>query len=166
MKNTVYLSLGSSRGDRAGNLQKAITAIGQSEAKIVSVSSVYETEPWGFTMDGSFLNLALAVQTEMTPPQLLQWLLETEKKMGRVRIKEEGYSSRIIDIDILFFEDIVIDEPGITIPHPRIHERRFVLTPLHEIAARFTHPVLKRTVAELLNDCNDSCKVYKTNLIL
>lgn len=162
MRHTAYLSLGSSQGDRKYNLQTAVEKIGLSAGRIISVSPVYETEPWGFSMKSSFLNMAVTIQTGMSPRDLLQTLLETEKSMGRLRSKKsDGYSSRIIDIDILFYNDIVINEPGITIPHPLAHLRKFVLAPLNDISPRLEHPVLKKKICELNENCTDSCKVIR-----
>ena len=146
MHKQVYLSLGSNVGDRAANLKTAIDRLG-ALGKVVAVSSFYETEPVEFTAQPWFLNCAVELDTEKMPRQLLTALLDIEKEMGRRRAQKKG--PRTIDIDILLFGDSIIKAKGLTIPHPAMHERRFVLEPLAEIAPEARHPVLKRTVREL-----------------
>jgi 2-amino-4-hydroxy-6-hydroxymethyldihydropteridine diphosphokinase len=146
LKKLVYLSLGSNIGDRAANLTAAIGHLG-SLGKVVAVSSFYETEPVEVTAQPWFLNSAVALETEKMPRQLMAAILDLEQKMGRRRLKKKG--PRTIDIDILLFGRSVIDIPGLTVPHPGMHERRFVLEPLVEIAPEALHPVLKRTIREL-----------------
>lgn len=147
MKKRAYLSLGSNTGDRATNLHEAITRLSQ-VGKVVAVSSFYETEPVEFTSQPWFLNCAVGIDTDQTPNELLQAALAIEQAMGRKRTQEKG--PRNIDIDILLFEDEVVDEKGLKVPHPGLTSRRFVLEPLAEIAAEARHPALKKTVLELL----------------
>lgn len=146
MHKIVYLSLGSNVGDRAENLAAAIERL-QSVGEIVKVSSFYETEPVEFTAQPWFLNCAVKLDTEKMPRQLLGAILNIEREMGRRRTQKKG--PRAIDIDILLFGNSVVATKGLTVPHPAMHERRFVLEPLAEIAAEVRHPVFKRTIREL-----------------
>jgi 2-amino-4-hydroxy-6-hydroxymethyldihydropteridine diphosphokinase len=141
-----YLSLGSNLGDRSANLQTAIARL-VTLGEVVAVSSFYETEPVELTAQPCFLNCTVKLDTEKMPRQLIAGLLALEQGMGRQRKQKNG--PRIIDIDILLFGSSVIDLPSLTVPHPKMHERRFVLEPLTEIAADARHPVFKRTVREL-----------------
>ena len=145
---TVYLSLGSNLGDRAANLRAAIDRLGR-VGRVVAVSSFYETEPVEVTDQPWFLNCAVRLETEKMPRQLLAALLEIERQMGRRRDRKKG--PRVIDLDILLFGSSVIQTRGLTIPHPAMHERRFVLEPLAEIAPDVRHPVRKQTIPELRN---------------
>ncbi len=147
MKHIVYLSLGSNLDDRAANIEEAIRRL-EGFGKITVKSSVYETEPMEMESQPWFLNCTIAMETEMTAHQLLATALAIEQNMGRRRILPKG--PRTIDIDILFFDDSVEDSETLTIPHPSLHLRRFVLEPLAEIAPELRHPVLKKTVREML----------------
>jgi 2-amino-4-hydroxy-6-hydroxymethyldihydropteridine diphosphokinase len=142
----VYLSLGSNVGDRAANLNSALERL-QALGKIEKVSSFYETEPVEIVNQPWFLNCAVMLETEKMPKQLLAGILDVEQQMGRRRTQKKG--PRAIDIDILLFGNSIIDTKGLTIPHPALHERRFVLEPLAEIAPDVRHPVFKRTMREL-----------------
>lgn len=146
MHKLVYLSLGSNVGERAANLTAAINRLG-SLGEVVAVSSFYETEPVEFAAQPWFLNCAVKLNTEKMPKQLLNGVLEIEQEMGRRRVQKNG--PRTIDIDILLFGSSIIETKGLTIPHPALHQRRFVLEPLAEIAPEVRHPVFKRTVREL-----------------
>ncbi len=146
MHNTVYLSLGSNLGDRAANLNSAIKRL-RTLGEVLQVSALYETEPVEFTAQPWFLNCAIDLRTEQTPQQLMSAILEIEQQMGRTRIQKKG--PRSIDIDILLFGDSTVETDGLTIPHPGLQERRFVLEPLAEIAPDVCHPALKRTITEL-----------------
>jgi 2-amino-4-hydroxy-6-hydroxymethyldihydropteridine diphosphokinase len=149
MKKLVYLSLGSNLGDRENSLREAISRL-QDLGVIRQVSAFYETQP--VEVQGEqpwFLNCALAMETELMPLEFLNRMLALEQDMGRVRTESKG--PRTIDIDIVFFGNDVLDTPELTVPHPAMHQRRFVLEPLAEIAPALVHPVLKRTVRELLS---------------
>jgi len=141
-----YLSLGSNVGDRAANLNTAIDRL-RAFGEVVAVSSFYETEPVEFTAQPWFLNCAVTLNTDATPKQLLTVIVDIEQQLGRRRAQQKG--PRTIDIDILLFGDQIVDDPGLTIPHPTLHERRFVLEPLVEIAPGARHPVFKQTIREL-----------------
>ncbi len=146
MGKLVYLSLGSNLGDRAANLNDAIARL-KKIGDIVAASSSYETEPVEVTAQPWFLNCVVALETEKMPKQLLTAILDIEQQMGRRRSQQKG--PRIIDIDILLFGSSVVDTKNLTIPHPALDERRFVLEPLAEIAPDLRHPVLKRSMREL-----------------
>jgi len=157
----VFLGLGSNIGNRQKNLRSTILVLEQETGKILCSSSVYTTAPWGFESERQFLNLVLKLETHLTPSELLTKLLSIEQQLGRVR-NNERYSDRIIDIDILLYDDLIINEEKITIPHPLMHERKFVLEPLCEIAPDFLHPVLKITVEAMLKSCTDKTMVTKS----
>ena len=158
MKKTVYLSLGSNLGDREANLREAIQRIGEL-GDVKAVSSFYETEPVEFTAQPWFLNLALEFQTELMPKQLLAAVMKIERAMGRRRVQPKG--PRLIDIDILLFGNAVINDAKLVIPHPAMHERKFVLEPLTEIAPETKHPVLKKTVRELQDELPNGAPVVR-----
>ena len=159
--NTVFLSIGTNLGQREENLRKAIKMIEAEAGFVQARSSVYETEPWKITTNDLFLNMALKIETALNPHTLLKTLLDIEDKMGRSR-ESSGYSSRIIDIDILFFNDFIINDKDLAVPHPLIASRRFVLEPLAEIAPQLFHPCFGKSVELLLESCTDSCVVRKT----
>jgi len=146
VRKTVYLSLGSNLDDRDANLRTAIKKL-DDIGKVLAVSSFYETEPVEVSGQPWFLNCAVSLETEKMPKQLLTALLAIEQSMGRRRTKSK--TPRTIDIDILLFGSSVVETAGLTIPHPGLHQRRFVLEPLAEIAPELRHPVFKRTVREL-----------------
>jgi len=142
-----YLGLGTNLGNRKENLSKAIEAISL-KMSISKQSSLYETTAWGYTEQPDFLNQVIQVETNLSPLRLLNFLKKTEVELGRV--ENFRYGPRLIDIDILFYDDLVITTSRLQIPHPMLPERAFVLVPLNEIAPGYIHPVLKKTVAELL----------------
>jgi len=149
MHNLAYLSLGSNVGDRAESLKNAVVRL-RALGEVGAVSSFYETEPVEVINQPWFLNCVVELDTEMTPEQLLAGILELEQAMGRRRVQAKG--PRNIDLDILLFGDLIVDTKDLSIPHPAMHERRFVLEPLAEIAPEARHPVLKRTARELLEE--------------
>lgn len=147
MSETAYLSLGSNLADRAANLRAALAQLTLA-GSLSAVSSFYETQPVDVPDQPWFLNCVAAIATDMSPRELLQLALKIEAEMGRLRMKKKG--PRNIDIDILLFGDRIIDEPGLKIPHPAMHKRRFVLQPLAEIAPAARHPQFEKTATELL----------------
>ena len=147
MPDLVCLSLGSNIGDREQHLRDAIARL-QNRRRLISGSSFYETEPVDFTDQAWFLNCAIALETTETPEQLMEAILQIERQMGRERVQNKG--PRLIDIDILLFGDRVRESATLSIPHPAMHQRRFVLQALAEIAPEVQHPVLQKTILELL----------------
>lgn len=156
---TAYLLTGSNLGDRASSLQKANALIVQSCGKIISYSSLYETAPWGLLEQPAFLNQAIAVETSLEPEELMQALLDIEAAMGRIR--DARYGPRIIDLDILLYDQVIMEQPILRLPHPALPQRRFALTPLAEIAPALIHPVLQKNIQELLAECTDDSDVQK-----
>ena len=157
---SVYLCLGSNLGNREIQLLRAESEIEKYIGQVIKKSSVYETEPWGLSADINFLNQVLLVETNHKPDILIKKCLEIETKMGRIR-NSQVYESRIIDIDVIFYGNEIINNDKLTVPHPHIASRRFVLEPLCEISPAFIHPLLKKTVMELLHICPDKMLVKK-----
>jgi 2-amino-4-hydroxy-6-hydroxymethyldihydropteridine diphosphokinase len=158
MSQLVYLSLGSNVGDREAQLRDALTRLA-AIGRVVAVSSFYETEPVEFTRQPWFLNCAVALETSKTPRELIAAILRIEEDMGRRRLQKKG--PRSIDIDILLVGSLVVEEPELTIPHPAMHQRRFVLEPLAEIAPEVLHPVLNKTIRELRDALPEGQTVQK-----
>ena len=165
---TVYLILGGNLGDREEFIMHAIEMLNRKAGTVDMASSYYETEPWGMTGVQAFLNIALRLTTKLEPDALLDVLLEIEEQAGRIRnpLKDQ-YESRPIDIDILFYDSDVIQSPRLTIPHPHMQSRKFVLEPLCEIAPDFMHPVMQKTVTILLKECTDKLEtaVFKPYIL-
>ncbi|MBI4690283.1 MAG: 2-amino-4-hydroxy-6-hydroxymethyldihydropteridine diphosphokinase [Nitrospirae bacterium] len=144
-----YIGIGSNIGSRKENCEKAIRLLGKSGVTIVKQSSMYETEPWGVKDQPKFINMAIEVETDKEPKELLNILKKIEKEVGRTETVKWG--PRVIDLDILLYDDLILKTPELEIPHPLMHERDFVLKPLSEIAPDKRHPVIGKTVKEMLN---------------
>ncbi len=156
----VYLGLGSNKGERISYINNALAQIGLIEnTRITKSSSVYETEPWGVEGQEDYLNSVIEIETSLKPDVLLRELKGIEKSIGRIENKR--WSEREIDIDLLFYGDEIIENDFMKVPHPQIECRRFVLTPMNEIAPGFIHPVFKKSISELLKETKDSLRVSK-----
>jgi 2-amino-4-hydroxy-6-hydroxymethyldihydropteridine diphosphokinase len=155
----VFLGLGSNLGDREANLAQARALLAERGFRQVAQSALYETEPVGGPPQGPFLNQAVGGGEELPAKSLLEACLAIEHELGRVRRERNG--PRILDLDILLYGSLVSDQPGLVVPHPRMHERRFVLAPLAQIAAAVRHPVLGVSIAELLERCGDTSRVVR-----
>ncbi|NBB29436.1 2-amino-4-hydroxy-6-hydroxymethyldihydropteridine diphosphokinase [Cellulophaga sp. BC115SP] len=159
---TLFLSLGSNLGNREENLNQAIQLIRQNISTNLSISNIYETEPWGNLNQAGFLNLILKIEnSSLLPHEVLEKIQKIEIELGRVRVEKWG--ERCIDIDIIYFNDLVLDDTQLVIPHPFVQERKFVLVPLADVAPDWVHPVLQKTTLQMLQDCPDSgwIKVYE-----
>ena len=151
----IYLSLGSNLGDRMQNLLQARELIGKQAGGLLKISKVYQSEAWGYSSTNEFYNCCLSAITPLEPVALLDVIMEIEISLGRIR-KGGGYSDRLIDIDLLFYEDTIMEHPRLTLPHPAIANRRFVLVPLTEIAAELVHPLSGLTIKEMLHCCTET----------
>ena len=158
----VYLSLGSNIGDRLGYVQQAASLIGTTEnIKIVTTSSFYETEPWQMNTKNWFVNAIVQISTTYTPDELLQVIQRIEDKLGRKRDKKAiGYQDRTIDIDILFYDSIMMHNEMLTIPHPLLHRRACLLVPMLEIAQDFVHPLFEKTISQLYDELEEPEQVF------
>jgi 2-amino-4-hydroxy-6-hydroxymethyldihydropteridine diphosphokinase len=159
MGTLVYLSLGSNLGEREMYINEALQRISTRAGNITTISRFYESEPWGFESDASFLNICAALETNSSPFELLNIFQSIEKEIGRVKNLGEGYTSRIIDIDIVSFGSQIVDTEPLQIPHPQMEKRKFVLLPLAEIAPDFTHPKTTKSIQQILAACNDETTV-------
>ncbi len=153
MDNIIYLGLGTNIGDRVENFKNALESLSPA-VKIKARSSIYQTPPWGFEDQAEFLNMVVQAQTMLEPEHLLKHIKEIEVQLGRTPTFRNG--PRLIDIDILFYKDLVLDTPDLTIPHPRVHERSFMLVPLNDIASDLQHPIKKQTITQLLETVDTS----------
>ena len=147
----VYIALGSNLGNKRRNLVTAAALLAERAGEVGAISSFYETEPWGFESEHSFLNAALMLETTLAPLDLLRLTQEVECELGRTAKTDSVYHDRLIDIDLLLYGVVVIDQPGLQIPHPLMHRRAFVMTPMAEIAPAVVHPVLGKTMKVLSN---------------
>jgi 2-amino-4-hydroxy-6-hydroxymethyldihydropteridine diphosphokinase len=156
----VYLILGSNMGNKAEYIELALLELEKNVGKLLQESSLYETEPWGMPDSEVFLNRVAVFQSDLKPIDILLKCLEIEKNHGRIR-NASVYEQRTLDIDVLFIDDLVLKTSELQIPHPKIAERRFVLKPLAEICPEFIHPVLKKSILQLLNMCSDNLTVQR-----
>lgn len=154
----LYLLLGGNLGDKKTIFSEVRMQLNERIGQITAESAIYETEPWGFESDDLFWNQVLEISTDLKPEEVLEQTQQIELNMGRVR-KEVQYTSRVIDIDLLFYGNLIINKDNLVVPHPRIQERRFVLVPLCEIAPDFIHPIVQKSITELLHECPDQLKV-------
>lgn len=160
--NNAYLLIGGNLGDRLVNLQNAIQQIEMHAGKIIASSAIYETAAWGFTEQPPFFNQALQIETSLTATELMHQLLTIEISLGRERLIPLG--PRIIDIDIIYYNNEIIQNDIVSIPHPRMEQRNFVLIPLNEIAPNYVHPILHIPTNTLLAQCKDLSHVYKKTI--
>ncbi len=158
MLHKTFISLGTNQGNRLFNLQKAINILNKEVGNLIFCSRVYETSSWGFVSD-DFLNCCVELTTSLSPYLLLKEFKRIESVLGRQSKTIAGYEARVIDIDILFFDDKIIEEPDLIIPHKALAERKFVLKPLADIAPDFIHPIFKTTISDLLVVCTDNSSI-------
>lgn len=163
----VYLSLGSNIGDRLSQIQQAVNFLtADNSIKLLASSAFYETEPWGLKPQKWFVNAAIAISTDLKPVELLRVCQSIEAKLGRNRDTEQHWGERKIDIDILFYDDLIMKNEILEIPHKHVHERAFALVPMLEIAPNLTHPVLKKTMLELHEELKSPEDVFLYGTIL
>lgn len=155
----IFLLIGSNLGGRLSNLNRCVDLISTELGSIIKPSSVYETAPWGKSDQPNYLNQAIQIETNFGPAELLGRCLTLEKQLGRER--KEKWGARVIDVDLIYFNDRIINSKDLVIPHPRMTERKFVLEPLTEISPNFMHPLLKKTNQELLTDCKDQLPIKR-----
>lgn len=158
--NEAFLCLGGNMGDRLANLNLTKALMEEERLKITAQSHIYETKAWGSETSPDYYNQCVKISTEIGSQQLMKLLLDIEKRLGRVRNGDKN-QPRTADIDILFFNNEIINTELLVVPHPRLHLRQFVLKPLHEIAREFMHPLLKKTVSQLLQECTDTLSAQK-----
>ena len=159
-QHQVVLSLGSNQGNRLENITNCINLLHQEVATVVKVSSLYESDSWGFDSD-SFYNCAVLIHTHKNPQKLLKNILKLEKKLGRIRHESTNYEPRIIDIDIITFDEEIIDSESLMIPHKQLYNRLFVLLPMQEIVSEWVHPIIQKSLSQLVNQCSDTGKCTK-----
>jgi len=164
-RTTAYLSLGSNLENRAYFLQKAVFMIGKSIGTVTQLSAVYESPSWGFTSN-EFLNVCIEIETTLLPEELLTSLLAIESQLGRQRAASGEYADRTIDIDILYYNSLILQTDALQLPHPKLHTRRFVLKPLADIAPQFYHPIIKKDTRNLLQECKDASVLKKSPVVL
>lgn len=148
----VYLCLGSNLGLKIASIKLALLKIEKQIGLIKACSAFYDSKPWGFESKNSFINVCVAIETSLSPQSCLYTIKNIEVKMGRTKSVSEGYEDRVIDIDILFYDQLIIQEENLTIPHPLLHQRQFVLNPLSEIAPKLVHPVFNKTIETLFKE--------------
>lgn len=155
----VLLSLGSNLGDRVKNIYDGIQKVADKVGKVISYSPLYESKPWGVVSPNDYINACILVETQTSPEEVMTILHDIEKEMGRVRSTK--YNDRTLDIDLLLFDQLIIDTEELKIPHPRMHERLFVLVPANQIVPMFIHPLFQKSIQELLLECTDESNVYE-----
>ncbi|SNR17346.1 7, 8-dihydro-6-hydroxymethylpterin-pyrophosphokinase (HPPK)/deoxynucleoside kinase [Tenacibaculum jejuense] len=165
IQRITYLSLGTNQGNKTENLQNAIDLIAEEVGSILKIASIYETASWGFDSN-DFYNTCIKVSTYLPPEQLIQKLLWIEKELGRVRKTSDSYADRLIDLDVLLFEDEIIFTPELIVPHPRMLDRKFALAPLAEIAKNVIHPIAKKQIVNCLKECSDTSEIKQLDIVL
>ena len=149
---TAYIGLGTNVGNRRGNLVTAVASLAERVGDILALSNIYETEPWGFASENRFLNAVAVLRTDRSPEELLDATRLIEIEMGRIEKSDGAYKDRIIDIDLLMVDDRIVDTPRLRLPHPLMHERMFVMEPLAEVAPDVRHPLLGKTMREIVTE--------------